>query len=228
MLILRVIALLFIWAQSVQAQPADVLFLKKESASGSAVIQPAGQEKLQKGSTIRTSKDSFADFLMDDRLESFMRVEAESDVTVLTQPANKLSLKQGTLLILRERDMAEMDSPEGPLPDFKPITLVTPQATLVLRSGGFVITANEHETWIQVFADSAEISRFEGKGKTRRLSTVDEGFKMHLTADKSTDSFERLQYTDYVPWQNWSRRIYERRDDATRARMLKLIRAMRP
>ena len=166
---------------------------------------------------IKTGSKSGAEIGFDEKLESILKLDADTQIKAVTYPPGEIFLERGSLWIFRERD-------EAPgLPARTVLKIFTKDGAVRTESGGCLVQASAQGTWVKVFGDGAEVIEFSKKGKKASTNKINEGFKFLLAAKSAGNSFERLQYGDYAEWQRWVKTLYEKRDDRASERLSREI-----
>lgn len=154
---------------------------------------------LKKGARLRTEPEGAAEIQFDPDFQNVIRMDENSRLDFLSVAPPVISLERGRLFMLREEN-ASGTTQKG--------KVLTPFAALdEFFSGGCVLEASKNGLWIKMYGGSMRVT-----GRGPGSYTVEEGFKLFLQG-ASSHSLERMRYPDYLDWQAWLRKIYEKKDD---------------
>lgn len=222
---IAIAAVLFFLASSDSLAEKKRSFLVIETDGDVLVLDPGrlAQRKLlpntflEKGTVLKTGSNSFVQMALSEGLEAGMKVEPHSRLDLLGLSPPRVFLKQGTLLVLRDREILEEAggpvSGGGERPFAPALRVLTRDGWVETRYGGCQIQVSERGTAVRVFDGEAAVSASFGKGE--KPFAVREGFKCFLGSKKPPVFPFRMGFEDYARWEVWMREFYEKRDDLT-------------
>ena len=84
-----------------------------------------------------------------------------------------------------------------------------------LEIGGLAMDVTDKGTLLRVFGEKTTVTPLSKSGtKKPEALTIEEGFKSFRGVKPGSNYLRRMNYSDYIDWQAWTRKWYEKKDDA--------------
>lgn len=199
------------------ASAADIESFRVLALEGSVEVQSAAgawkpaaaQAVLRKADRLRTGAGSWAQLAFDRDLHGGARLGPQSQLRLVSVVPPRLALEKGTLLVHRSGESDGLSDP----PDRRsispaPLTIEAGALEVGVRWGGAGVELAASGPLVRVYDERAQIARRSGEEPL----TVHEGFR-YEAARKGPGALFRMEYSDYLDWQDWMRRLYELKDD---------------
>ena len=167
---------------------------------------------LKKNTKIRSAGGSKADFGLDGRLENAARLEENSTADFLTVSPVKIFLEKGSFFVFREGDRLAGT-----------VKVTTKDVSVDVKLGGCVVIVSNRGTTVKVFSDKVAVTDPANRKPGIKTRTVREGFQFTCGLSRPKGLTERMQYADYTGWQEWIKKLYERKDRLAELSVDKII-----
>ena len=109
----------------------------------------------------------------------------------------------------------------NPLP--AAVKVATKDVSMDVKLGGCVVIVSNRGTTVKVFSDKVRVTDPANHKPGIKSRTVREGFQFTCGVSHPKGLTERMQYTDYTGWQEWIKKLYERKDKLAELSVDKII-----
>ena len=217
---------LFFFAQNAQA---SVDYCQVLNAGGKTEFLEAGNVRwlplsapkfLKSGDKIRTADKSYAEISTSSDFSGLLKLGANSELEVMGEDLSRFFLRKGVLFVLREEDS---NVPEKQAREEVLFQIFTEDAIIGLLQGGCSAGVSEKGTWVHVYSEHVKIEPLHSGKQKNDFRFLREGFKyfMARSQNKEFQNSGRMHYGDFIEWQLWIKKCYERKDARAKELLVK-------
>lgn len=173
-----------------------------EVSGGTEVLRPSAlhwiplekKSSLPGGSKVRTGDKGSTHLLFEKDLETAVKLDNNSQLSLPRGRALTVFLEKGRLFIVREGEVAGR------------FEIRTRHLRIQMGPGGCIIDASKKSVRVRVYGEPVLLNTSGELAEGHQFSS-------HFAGGSAAGRITRMSYRDMIDWQAWIRQWYEMRDD---------------